>query len=103
MQLKVFGMLDDSREPEKVCRKAINLYKSMSLEQSSECGYVMQTLGFALLAQGKPEDALEQLQQSIGIFQSIGDTSGEAAGYNKIAPIYWSTSQKDEAVKMVSK
>merc|ERR1711957_383009 len=65
--------------------------------------YLLQTLAFALLAQGKKEAALEQAELSVGNFQALGNANGEAAAYNKMAQIYWSLQQKDDAVKMASK
>lgn len=96
-------MLDEPQEPERLCRKAMELYASVEMEHSAESAYLLQTLAFALLAQGKQQEALEQAQLSVGAFQALGNAGGEAAAYHKMAQIHWSLQQKDDAVKMASK
>jgi tetratricopeptide (TPR) repeat protein len=103
MQMKVIQMLDDPSEPEKLCRKAMALYKEAGMDQSAESAYVLQTLAFALLAQGKADEAVSEAEASINAFRELGNASGEAAALNKLAQIHWSSKAKDDAIKMATK
>jgi tetratricopeptide (TPR) repeat protein len=103
MQMKVMQLLDDPTEPEKLCRKAMALYKEAGMEQSAENAYVLQTLAFALLAQGKADEAVSEIDASINAFRELGNASGEAAALNKLAQIHWSQKAKDDAIKMATK
>lgn len=102
-QLKTFDMLDDASEPAKLCEKAASLYGQIGMSQSPECGYLMQTLAFALLAQGKSDEALAKATQSLDLFRELSNSAGEAAAYNKLAQIHWSRGEKDDAAKMAGK
>lgn len=103
MQMKVIQMLDDPAEPERLCRKAMALYRNAGMEQGAEYAYVLQTLAFALLLQGKSDDAVSEAEASINAFRELGNASGEAAALNKLAQIYWSRKEKDDAAKMAGK
>jgi tetratricopeptide (TPR) repeat protein len=103
MYMKTLQLLDDPAEPEKLCRKAMALYRNAGMEQSAEFAYVLQTLAFALLLQGKSDDAVSEAEASINAFRELGNASGEASALNKLAQIHWSRKEKDDAAKMAGK
>merc|ERR1712048_251169 len=52
---------------------------------------------------GKSDEAVKEAEASVNTFREIGNASGEAAAYSKLAQIHWSRKAKDDAAKMASK
>jgi len=102
-QMKVMHMIDDVAEPEKLCRKALAIYKDNDMELSAEAAQCQQTLAFALLLQGNSDGAMREAEASANAFREMGNSGGEAAAYSKIAQIHWNNKEKDEAAKSAGK